>query len=128
MQICSLKDSVMKDVPSWLKKWASLICEYCLFEENLYPTFFKADFPHYSENDLKLDARNSRDSKISNIAITVDKVMHVLKSMGTYDPPIRELSFKEKYHRIWESKENIRDTLLELLYKIEAFKERDECH
>jgi hypothetical protein len=33
----SLKDSVMKDVPSWLKKWASLICEYILFEEDFYP-------------------------------------------------------------------------------------------
>jgi hypothetical protein len=36
-----------------------------------------------------------RESKISNIAITIDKVMHVLQSMGTMEPPIRELSFKE---------------------------------
>jgi hypothetical protein len=54
----------MREVPSWLRKWASLICEYCLFEESLYPAFFKKDFPHLSENDLRLDARNSRDSKI----------------------------------------------------------------
>ena len=33
LEFCSLKQSVMKDVPNWLKKWASLICEYCLFEE-----------------------------------------------------------------------------------------------
>jgi len=24
----------MKDVPDWLKKWAALISEYCLFEES----------------------------------------------------------------------------------------------
>jgi len=36
-----------------------------------------------------------RDSKISNIAITVDKVMHVLRSMNTMEPPIKELSAKE---------------------------------
>jgi hypothetical protein len=42
----------MKDVPNWLKKWASLICEYCLFEEQQYPTFFKDDFKHLSENEL----------------------------------------------------------------------------
>ena len=36
-----------------------------------------------------------RDSKISNIAITIDKVMHVLRSMGTFEPPIREMTNKE---------------------------------
>jgi hypothetical protein len=42
----------MKDVPDWLKKWASLICEYCLFEEQQYPIFFKDEFKHLSEKDL----------------------------------------------------------------------------
>lgn len=28
-----LKESVMNGVPEWLKKWASLILEYCIFEE-----------------------------------------------------------------------------------------------
>lgn len=42
-----------------------------------------------------MDAKNLRDSKISNIAITVDKVMHVLKSMDTDEPPIKEMTFKE---------------------------------
>jgi hypothetical protein len=36
-----------------------------------------------------------RDSKISNIAITIDKVMHVLRSMKTNEPPIREMTNKE---------------------------------
>lgn len=95
----------MNEVPNWLKKWASLICEYCLFEESQYPDFFKADFPTMSLADLvrtlynlyiqKLDAKNMRDGKVSNVAITVDKVMHVLRSMGTMEAPIRELNFKE---------------------------------
>ena len=42
-----------------------------------------------------MDAKNLRDSKISNIAITIDKVMHVLKSMDTDEPPIREMTYKE---------------------------------
>lgn len=42
-----------------------------------------------------MDAKNLRDSKISNIAITIDKVMHVLKSMDTDEPPIKEMTFKE---------------------------------
>jgi hypothetical protein len=42
-----------------------------------------------------MDAKNLRDSKISNIAITIDKVMHVLKSMETDEPPIKEMTYKE---------------------------------
>lgn len=42
-----------------------------------------------------MDAKNLRDSKISNIAITIDKVMHVLKSMETDQPPIKEMTYKE---------------------------------
>ncbi len=42
-----------------------------------------------------MDAKNLRDSKISNIAITLDKVMHALKSMETDEPPIKEMTFKE---------------------------------
>lgn len=48
----NLKSSVMKDVPDWLKKWASLICEYILFEEEIYPSFFKAIYPTFNEEDL----------------------------------------------------------------------------
>ncbi len=52
LEMCSLKQSVMKDVPIWLKKWASLICEYCLFEEQLYPEFFKEDLKHLKYEDI----------------------------------------------------------------------------
>lgn len=52
LEMCSLKASVMKDVPNWLKKWASLICEYCLFEEQKYPEYFKDEFKHLSLEDL----------------------------------------------------------------------------
>jgi hypothetical protein len=53
----------MKDVPDWLKKWASLVCEYCLYEESIYPEFFKKDFPLLSESDLV------RQKRIPNIIL-----------------------------------------------------------
>lgn len=42
----------MATAPDWLKKWASLLCEYILFEEQEYPKVLKLDFPHLSESDL----------------------------------------------------------------------------
>ena len=48
-----LKTCPMRDVPEWLKKWASLICEYIEFEERLYPEIFRNDYPpDVKEEDL----------------------------------------------------------------------------
>ena len=54
----ALRESCLEDAPNWLKKWASLICEYLEFEEILYPTFFKEDYPGIKEEDIKYDAKN----------------------------------------------------------------------
>jgi hypothetical protein len=42
----------MKGVPDWLKKWASLICEYIEFEEKMYPELLRVEFPRLTEEDL----------------------------------------------------------------------------
>lgn len=53
-----LRSSSLNVAPSWLQKWASLICEYLEFEEILYPTFYKDDFPDcYKLDDIKVEAR-----------------------------------------------------------------------
>ena len=36
-----LKSSCLSPAPLWLQKWASLICEYLEFEENLFPTYYR---------------------------------------------------------------------------------------
>ncbi len=44
-----------------------------------------------------LDAKNIKDGKVQNIAITIDKVKHVLERMNTQEPPIRPLTSMEIY-------------------------------
>lgn len=53
---------------------------------------FKADYPNLSEELIKLDAKNMRDVKLSNVAITIDKIKHVLEGMDSIEPPLRRLS------------------------------------
>ena len=75
-----LKESCLDDAPEWLQKWASLICEYLEFEEFLFPTFFRDDYPKdFNIDEIKIDAKNQKETQIQNIAITIDKVMHVLR-------------------------------------------------
>jgi hypothetical protein len=44
----------------------------------MYPSVFKSEFPNLTLDALKLDAKNIRDGKLQNVAITLDKVKHVL--------------------------------------------------
>jgi hypothetical protein len=77
-------------------KWAALICEYIEFENDKYPELCREEeylarqnavegsegkdcqpneaLAKLIEQDLKIDAKNIRESKIQNVAITLNKV------------------------------------------------------
>ena len=73
-----LKSSVFDGIPNWLKKWASLICEFIEFEQIKYPDIHREEYKKMygkaAEREMQLDLRDLRATKISNIAITIDKV------------------------------------------------------
>lgn len=105
----------MKGVPEWLIKWTCFVCEYILFEESMYAVAFKEDYPGMPEDSLAVDAKNIRDGKLQNVAITIDKVQHVLQRMETNKPPIRTLSVPEIYSILWVREDSIKDGLIKVL-------------
>ena len=114
--------------PLWLQKRASLICEYLEFEEILYPVFFKNDFPDcYKLDDIKVEARMQKETQIQNIAITIDKIMHVLESMDTMLPPIRALNYEERYKRLWEESGCLKENVMSVLERIEECPQVDQA-
>ena len=116
-----LKSSVLDGAPTWLKVWASLICEYLEFEESQFPEFNRKDYaPSVKLEDIKIDAKNQKETQIQNIAITIDKVMHVLESMDTLEPPIRELRFEEKYNKLWHEPGCLRENIYKVIDEIEV--------
>ena len=56
-----------------------------------------------------------KETQIQNIAITIDKIMHVLESMNTLQPPIRALTFQERYMRLWEETNSVKDNVVETI-------------
>lgn len=122
-----LRQCVLKDVPDWLKKWASLICEYIAYEQEIYPEVMKSEFPNFTVDSLKLDAKNVRDSKLQNVAITIDKVMRVLKSMRTMEPPLRSVGPEELFFKLWHGPDSLRDNLLTVLDEIGPCEETMIC-
>lgn len=61
-----------------------------------------------SEINIAIELKNLKDSKISNIAITINKVVRILKSMNTDVPPIRKMREKEVFHALWGSKDSLK--------------------
>lgn len=102
----------MQNVPDWLMKWTCLVCEYIIFEQNIFPIAFKDDYPGVPEDQLQFDAKNNRDVKMQNVAITIDKIQHVLQRMHTTQPPLRTLTVKEIYFYLWIGEDSIRQALL----------------
>jgi len=76
---------------------------------------------------LKIEAKNLRESKTSNVAITIDKVMHVLEAMQTTESPIKLLSFEERYLRFWVNDSSLKNSLISILELIEPCTEVKAC-
>ena len=68
-----------------------------------------------------------RDYKLSNIAITINKVARILKLMGTELPPIRKMTVKEVYMALWGYPDSIKAQLEEVLHTIEPGPDVEAC-
>ena len=120
-----LRDSCLSKAPTWLKKWASLICEYLEFEERKYLEEFKKDYQTQGAPDdvIQYDAKAQKETQIQNIAITIDKVLHVMEVMelpGTeLQPPIKALSYKECIEKYVDVTGCLKEQALQILDVIE---------
>ena len=83
--------------------------------------------PSYTVAQCELESKNILSNRISNIAITLDKVKHCLIKMGTKEPPLRKLSYKETFIKFWDQGSTFRPSLFSILEKLEPSYEKDEC-
>lgn len=61
----------------------------------------------------KFEINAITDNRLQNLAITIDKVIHVLDLMKTINPPLAKLNKKEVYDFYWENKDcSLRNVLL----------------
>jgi len=93
----------------------------------MYPAMFKDDYPNLKDVELKAMAKNLRDGKIQNVAITIDKVMHILQTLNTTEPPIRGLSPKECFQRLWLGEKSLKASLTKVLQQMEPCEEVSMC-
>ena len=119
-----MRSSVLDGIPDWLCKWAALICEFVEFEQSEYA---KIQDGKLSRIDISIELKNLRDSKLSNIAITINKVARILKLMKTDDPPIRKMTGQEVFHALWGAQESLKHQLVEVLSNIEESDQVQHC-
>ncbi len=127
-----IKDSILKRCPDWLKKWCVHVVEYILLEEEKLPSINQKDCPDANKPTLeyyKIDAIQLRESRLTSLAVTVNKVLHVL-SLYT-DPAVRDkgpiikVPAEEILDRLWvtpkqdKSKSKAENFKMDLIYLLD---------
>lgn len=118
---------ITKDVPDWLTKWTSLVLRFWEFEVKSIKKFLKEYYPNYTDLQCDLEAKNILSNRISNIAISLDKVKHWLKLMDTKEPPLRTLTFREVFRKFWEDQGSFKSSLFNMLEKLEDWEVKHQC-
>jgi len=90
--------------------------EFIQFElKNLPIALVKEQPTLYSLESGIVQAKGVENMRIQNLAITLDKVNHLLSVMKTKDPPIYPLSEKEIYAKLWTNEHSVRAQLCKVL-------------
>jgi len=84
--------------------------------------------PSYTEFQWELESKNILSNRISNIAITIDKVKHCLKWMGTNEAPLRTLTYREIFSKFSDGETSFRANLFKLIDKLEDWASKEICH
>ena len=67
---------------------------------------------------FSIEVASITESRIQNIAITIDKVIHVLQLMKTNKPPLIKISENEIYEHYWGKSDSIRENLFKNFKKV----------
>ena len=112
--------------PMWLQKWASLILRYFEYENELIKIELEKEKEDFSLNDIYRESNIIMHSRISHLALALDKVKHSLLSMKIEEPPLFSLSYRDIFVNFWEHKTSFRLSLFNILEKLEnsEFKEQ----
>lgn len=84
--------------------------------------------PTWNKMICEIEAKNINSNRISNIAITIDKVKHCLKMMNTQDPPIRTLTYREMFSKFADGEQSFRASLFKLIDKLEECDIKSKCN
>ena len=98
--------------PPWLRKWAVLVLQFIEYEEIQLAKYLR-EKESYEIRMSKIEATDVAIGRVTNLAITLDKVRHLLEKMGTQDPPINIVSPKNIFMNLWRRQHSMKDTLHE---------------
>ena len=93
--------------PDWLRKFVVLTLDFIELENKVLPVEIRRLHPFfYTDVSAALEADGVKANRIQNLAITVDKVLHVLRENGCTDvTPMRSLTDAEVIERLYTHKE-----------------------
>mmetsp|Transcript_26094 Transcript_26094/g.85738 ORF Transcript_26094/g.85738 Transcript_26094/m.85738 type:complete len:1200 (+) Transcript_26094:70-3669(+) len=105
--------------PKWLIKWAALVMEFVDQETQLLPQALLARGAAfgYNESNVAVEAAGVRETRIQNLAITIDKVKYFLAQQKSEEnkvaPPLVLLTDDEIKEHLWNGQSSIARRVLD---------------
>ncbi|KAG0624404.1 hypothetical protein M758_3G245200 [Ceratodon purpureus] len=121
-----LGPSLLDGLPQWVIKYAAGIVSYLNFERLRLPDeLMKADMQRHTgleidRQDIEVQTEGVYNQRLQNLAITLDKVRHILAKLYGEDasmapPPLRMLEPHELVDFIWKGKDSVVGELLQCM-------------
>jgi hypothetical protein len=121
----SIEDSLLEDSPVWLTKFVSSIVGFIDKEVELLPKYIieaknkNLGYEDFVEETAKTQAWGVRANRLTNVAITMDKLKHVILNgvnvARKERPPLKSLDVKDVIRNLWKREDSVVRTLVSCL-------------
>eukprot|EP00494_Astrolonche_serrata_P023788 UN24046 len=118
--------SLLRNVPGWLKKYVSFIVDFVNEEKELLPKLIMQEkrkgnkgYEDYDQESADLQAVGVVENRKVSVAITLDKIQHVIYSdvnkKRAARCPLRRLTYKEIISNLWSDQDSLLNCLIKCL-------------
>jgi len=124
LQNSGIGPSLISNTPVWFRKYFLSVAKFIENEVELLQNHLLTDASirkeyAYDQEGAKNEAQGVRNTRITNVAITVDKLKHVMYSKKNASrlnkPPLRKLNPKEVIKHLWDDKDSLVNLLIRCL-------------
>jgi len=121
----AIEESLLGDSPAWLTKFVANIVGFIDKEVELLPKHImeakskNQGYEDFVEETAKTQAWGVRANRLTNVAITMDKIKHVILNKANVarkeTPPLRMISVEQVVLNLWKREDSVMNSLVNCL-------------
>lgn len=102
-----IRDSVLRDLPIWMHRWASYVFGFVQFETQLLVADLLQSNPMYNESSAQLEAKGVAENRRQNVCISANKIGYFLRNAKSRGPPLVPLTDAQIVEYLWSGPQSV---------------------